>query len=57
MHKMGTVIEEADETLFWLEMIEEAEILKEDIGLTNLKTEANELVSIFVASVKTEKTG
>lgn len=61
--KMETVIEEADETLFWLEMIEESEILNEDLelmnsdlGLMNLKKECNELVSIFVASVKTVKT-
>ena len=67
--KMGTVIEEADETLFWLEMIEETYLIS-DLGLRNvdlesirnqkskiinLKMEANELVSIFVASVKTVK--
>ncbi len=53
--KMETVIEEADETLFWLEMIEESEILNDDFGLLHLKKESNELVSIFVASAKTVK--
>ena len=64
--KMGIVIEEADETLFWLEMIEESGIMNNDLGLgnkitnhqseiINLKLEANELVSIFVASAKTVK--
>jgi four helix bundle protein len=54
--KMGTVIEEADETLFWLEMIEESEIIIEYASLiSKLKTEANELTSIFVASNKTIK--
>lgn len=64
--KMETVIEEADETLFWLEMIEETGIMNDDLGLRNeitnhhsqifnLKIEANELVSIFVASAKTVK--
>lgn len=64
--KMGIVIEEADETLFWLEMIDESGIMIDDLGLgnkitnhqseiMNLKTEANELVSIFVASAKTVK--
>lgn len=53
--KMETVIEEADETLFWLEMIEDSGVLNEDFGLRNLKSEANELISIFVASVKTVK--
>lgn len=53
--KMETVIEEADETLFWLEMIEDSGVLNEDFGLRNLKIETNELISIFVASVKTVK--
>lgn len=72
--KMGIVIEEADETLFWLEMIEESGIMIYDLELQNkdsknlktpirnhqseiisLKKEANELVSIFVASAKTVK--
>ena len=67
--KMETVIEESDETLFWLEMMEETYLI-EDLGLRNddftkiinhkstiisLKVEANELVSIFVASAKTVK--
>ena len=53
--KMETVIEEADESLFWLEMIEESGMLIDDFGLQNLKLEANELVAIFVASAKTLK--
>jgi four helix bundle protein len=67
--KMETVIEEADETLFWLEMIEETYLI-DNLGLRNddfskirnqkskiinLKSEANELVSIFVVSAKTVK--
>ena len=53
--KMETVIEEADETLFWLEMIEESGVTTGDVGLINFKKEANELVSIFVSSAKTVK--
>lgn len=53
--KMGTVIEEADETLFWLEMIEESNIIDQKTKIINLKRETNELVSIFVASLKTVK--
>ncbi len=64
--KIGIVIEEADETLFWLEMIYDSGIMNNDLGLgnkiinhqseiINLKSEANELVSIFVASAKTVK--
>lgn len=54
--KMETVIEEADETLFWLEMIEESQIINHQSEIIILKKEANELVSIFVASAKTVKT-
>lgn len=53
--KMETVIEEADETLFWLEMIEESKIINHQSEIINLKKEVNELISIFVASVKTVK--
>lgn len=70
--KMGIVIEEADETLFWLEMIDESGIMIDDLKdddlrfrnekvqnskskINTLKDEANQLVSIFVASAKTVK--
>ena len=50
--RLGTVVEETDETAFWLEIISEAGILpKEKIEL--LLREANELAAIFVASRKT----
>ncbi len=55
INKIGTVIEEADETLFWLEMIEESEILKQESKILSLKKEANELTAIFVSSIKTIK--
>jgi four helix bundle protein len=53
--KMETVIEEADETLFWLEMIDESNIIDEKAQLGILAKESNELLSLFVASVKTIK--
>jgi four helix bundle protein len=53
--KMETVIEEADETLFWLEMIEESKVINQQSEIINLKSEVNKLISIFVASVKTVK--
>ena len=37
--KMETVIEEADETLFWLEMIEESKIINHQSEILNLKSE------------------
>jgi len=53
--KMETVIEEADETLFWLEIIEELNVINNEIELKRLLKEADELVAIFVSSVKTVK--
>ena len=50
--KMGVVLEEADETAFWLElMIETAAVPKP--GLEDLLAETNELVRIFSASRQT----
>jgi four helix bundle protein len=52
--KMGTVEEEADETLFWLELIEESELVTPG-KLAAIKQEANELIAITVASIKTAR--
>jgi four helix bundle protein len=48
------VLEEADETAFWLELMRDAEIFPE-AKLGEVVQEAKELVAIFVASVKTAK--
>ena len=52
--KLGIVLEEADETCFWLELIIEGELLPQEKVLP-LLTEANELTAIFVASIKTSQ--
>jgi four helix bundle protein len=52
--KLGVVLEEADESLFWLELLVEAEIASSDAVRLAIK-EANELVSIFVTSLRTAK--
>lgn len=49
--KLGTVAEEADECLDWLEYLRDAEILSDPA----LVDEACQLTKIFVASVKTSK--
>lgn len=54
INKLKIVEEETDETLFWLEFIEEAGLLKKEL-LTNLINEAKELVAIFTAALKTLK--
>jgi len=53
--KMETVIEECDETLFWLEMIDELNVDIDKERLRKLTDEANQLTAIFVSSVKTMK--
>ena len=52
--KMGIVEEEADETLFWLELIEESALLPGE-RLAELKQEANEIIAITVASIKSAR--
>ena len=52
--KLGIVLEEADETTFWLELMQDAGIFP-DQKLQGLVREANELVAIFVTSVRTAK--
>ena len=52
--KLGTVEEEADESLFWLECLAEL-ATREHPELKRLLNEANELVSIIVASRKTAR--
>jgi four helix bundle protein len=51
---LGIVLEEADETVFWLELVQELALFPE-AKLRDLISEANELVSIFVSSVRTAK--
>jgi four helix bundle protein len=52
--KLGTVIEEADESMFWLEYVEATELLV-NAAVRKLRAEANELVAIFTASQKTTR--
>jgi four helix bundle protein len=52
--KMGVVIEEADESLFWLELLVESGIIPKP-RLDELTVEANELVAIFVTSQQTAR--
>jgi len=50
--KLSIVIEEVDESEFWLQMIIDEKIVKKERVLPLVK-EANELTSIFVSSRKT----
>ncbi len=52
--KIGIVVEEADETVFWLEMLSECEIVP--LSKTEpLLAEAQELTAIFTASRRTAR--
>ena len=52
--KMGIVEEEADESLFWMELLVENGIMK-TVKLEPLLKEADELLAIAVSSIKTAK--
>jgi len=52
--KMGIVAEEADESVLWLELLEETRILNHE-RLKDILQEAKELVAIFSTSLKTAK--
>ena len=52
--KMGIVEEEADESLFWLELIKELELCKDPL-VHRLLAEGNEILSIVVSSINTAR--
>ena len=52
--KLGTVEEEADESIYWMELLIESNLMPA-IRLKNLIDEANEIVSVVVASIKTAR--
>ncbi len=53
INKLAIVEEEADESIYWLELLEELDI-KNDV-LSHSKKEMNEILSIVIASKKTAK--
>lgn len=52
--KIGVVVEEADEAVFWLELLCDGGIVKSE-RLQELIREANELAAIFAAAYLTAK--
>ena len=51
---MGIVEEEGDESVFWMEMLIDAKLVREKL-LGDLMREANEIVSMVVSSIKTSR--
>ena len=54
LSKMNIVLEETDESLFWLEVLQELNVVDAN-ELKELLTEANELTAIFVTTLKNTK--
>ena len=52
--KVAIALEEADESLYWMEILVESAILPVE-RVSTLMKEANELVAIFTASLKTAR--
>ena len=52
INKMKIVEEECDETIYWLEIIEESELAKVEL-IAPLKKEAREILAMIVASINT----
>lgn len=50
--KLGIVEEEADETLYWLELLVEAKLIPE-ARLSSLMQETDEVIAMIVSSIKT----
>jgi four helix bundle protein len=55
LNKLRIVEEECDESLFWMELLVECELVKA-ARLNSLMQEANELLSITVAAARTTRT-
>jgi four helix bundle protein len=53
--KLGVVAEEADESLYWLELIRDARLLSET-KIQEILDEANQLTAIFTAGRRTSTT-
>ena len=54
LNKLKIVEEETDETLYWLEILEDGNFV-DSKSLDELKKETNEILSIIVASIRTVK--
>lgn len=55
IHKMKVCLKELRETKVWLRIIVKAELIKPASNLEPLIDENNQLISIFVSSIKTAK--
>lgn len=52
--KMGIVEEECDETIYWMELLVEADLIREP-RVADLMSEANEILAMVIASIRTSR--
>jgi four helix bundle protein len=52
--KMGIVEEEADETIYWMELLVESGTIEQE-RISSLLDEANQIVAIVVSSIRTAR--
>jgi len=50
--KMSIVLEEADETLYWLEIIEELDLVNDQVELQRLQNECIEIIKVVTTARK-----
>jgi four helix bundle protein len=54
VHKMNIALKEANETLYWLELLHQAEYIT-DQSFASIRLDSEELVKLLVSIVKTTK--
>ncbi|MCL2118415.1 MAG: four helix bundle protein [Planctomycetaceae bacterium] len=54
IHKLSIALKEADETLYWITLLKDTEVIDEKM-YASMSKDTNELIAMLVASIKTAK--
>jgi len=57
INKVEGALQELEETQYWFELLNEADIFRDSVVMTSLMKESDELIAILVSSVRTAKRG
>jgi len=57
INKLEGALQELEETQYWFELLNEADIFQDSVVMTSLMKESDELIAILVSSVRTAKRG
>jgi len=57
INKVEGALQELEETQYWFELLNEADIFRDSVVITSLMKESDELIAILVSSVRTAKRG